>query len=253
MKHFFLSCIILSFLSACSENTSGDEPTETPVEEEILTLEQRFERHAKSTLEIPATENFKLKIYSEHLNHDGLEDAIITVNRLDYAIDKAKQGGNFNKSVQLDFFGNYNCFFFYNSETDQISAPIFIASTPFRELKVSFEHISSDQYKDPIIDYPVRNSEFRRYYPIIDGSPTYVFQWKVYDGWGTDELEAYCFTYSPGSYSSFRDIIVNKADMVNIQPGDNYDTIHPSIECTEKLDHRFFYNPKDRKYYTPTE
>src|SRR5690606_17254074 len=106
-------------------------------------------------------ETFEMQVYKEHLNYDGLEDAIITVNLLNRAINKAKQSGHFNKSVQLDFFGDYNCFFFYNSETDKISDPIFIASTPYRELKVSFEHVSSVQYKDAIIDYPVRNSEFR--------------------------------------------------------------------------------------------
>lgn len=245
------SLLLLTLALVSCGDSATDEVVEQPAEpREELSLDQRIERHVKAELEILSTEKYSMKIYREQLNYDGLEDAIITVNLLDRAIQKATQGGTVSKAAEIEFFGNYNCFFFYNSETDEISPVIYVASTPLRELKVSFEHISSPNYKDLLIDYPVRNSEFRRYYPVIGKYPTYVFQWKVYDGWGTNETEAYCFGYDQGTYSEFRDILIYQATLKNIPPEADYNKEEPEITCADQLVHRFFYNPKDRKYYT---
>lgn len=252
MKYYFTLIIVTLFLAACSESVESNESEiiDDEVETENISFEERVKLHVQSQLQIPGGENYELKIYEEQLTEDGIMDAIITVNRLEFAMETAKKGKNVSKSAELDFWGEYNIIFYYDSELDKITPPLNFSSTPYRSLKVSFEHISSTIYKDPIIDYPLRNSEFRIYLPIINHVPKQVFQWKVFDGWGTDAVEAYCFSYDKGSYSHFKDIIITKANLKNIEPGVNYNKIKPEITCTDEEVYRFFLNPKDFKYST---
>ena len=126
-----------------------------------------------------------------------------------------------------------------------------MASSPQRELGITFANISSDKHKDVMMDYTIRNSQFRKVFLFIDDKPVYSFHWKLYDGWGTDELEAYCFDFGTGSYSETKDIIIYRGVMKNIGKDDDYYSIEPQIECTDKLVKRFFFNTQDRQYYTP--
>lgn len=252
MKYLFFLSVFAGIIVSCSESTKDKnaEQSTDDTDSTNVTFEERVKLHVQSQLQIPGSENYELKIYKEQLTEDGIEDAIITVNRLEFAMETAKKQKSVSKSAELDFWGEYNIIFYYDSELDKITPPLNFSSTPYRSLKVSFEHISSEFYKDPIIDYPLRNSEFRIFLPIINHAPKQVFQWKVFDGWGTDNLEAYCFSYEKGSYSAFKDIIISKASMKNIQPGDNYNKITPEITCGGEEMYRFFLNPRDFKYST---
>lgn len=237
---------------SCSEEHAQSELVDETAEKDYgnVSFEERVKLHIQSQLHIASTEKYTYEIYMAHLNDDEVEDAIITVNRLDFAVKRAQEGKSLAKSSELDFWGNYNLVFYYDSELDKITPPMEFNSTPLRKLKVSFDFISSNRYQDVIIDYPLRNAEYRIYLPIINHSPTQVLQWKHYDGWGTDKVEAYCFSYDRGSYSSFKDIIIKKADLKNINPGDDYNKITPEITCKDEEIHRFFFNSKDLKYYT---
>lgn len=252
MKQFILLIISATLLFACTEtheqSTLEDQTAEK--EHENVSFEERVKLHVQSQLGILGKENYELKIYKEQLTNDGVEDAIITVNRLEFAIQKSKEDKKLAKASEVDFWGNYNIIFYYDSELDKITPPMEIASSPMRSMRVSFENITSNEYKDALIDYPIRNSEFRIFLPIIDHAPTNTFQWKLYDGWGTDAVEAYCFSYDKGTYSTVKDIIVKKASIQHIKKEDDYNKIEPVITCSEEEVHRFFFNPKDNKYYT---
>lgn len=253
MKNICVVILSLFVLLACTEEHEQSQLVDETAEQEYgnVSFEERVKLHVHSQLHLSSSENYSLKIYKAHLNDDQIEDAIITINRLEYAIKRAKEGKSLAKSSDLDFWGNYNLVFYYDSELDKITPPLEFNSTPLRELKVSFDFVSSDQYQDVIIDYPLRNAEYRIYLPIINHTPTQVLQWKVYDGWGTDELESYCFSYKPGSYSPFKDIVVTKASMKNIERGEDYNKITPEITCGDEVVKTFFFNPKDFKYYAP--
>ncbi|MCO5258874.1 MAG: hypothetical protein M9916_01905 [Crocinitomicaceae bacterium] len=253
----FLPFLLTLFLYGCTSNTPTS--TEAPIkldnqkddDDPSLPFEQRLKQYIERKLNTRPNENYSVKIYEENLNGDGKKDLIITVNRLENAIKTAEEKHLVSKSEVMGFFGNHNYMIYYSSITNKFTPPFIIASSPQRELKISFEHISSEQYKDVVVDYAIRNSQFRKIYLMLDDLPFYSFQWKLYDGWGTNQLEAYCFDYGTGSYSNVKDIIINKATMKNIGETDDYNAVEPEITCTNQLVKRFFFNTQDRKYYTP--
>lgn len=252
----FLTAGLLTLqITGCNEeqNNEVSEIVENQhKDDESLPFDVRLKKFIERELNTTPGENYRLKIYEEHLNDDGKKDIIVTVNRLENAIKSAGEGKNVSKSASIGFFGTHNYVIYYSSITNKFLKPIEFGSTPQRELVVNFENISSEKHKDLVVDYAIRNSQFRSVFLLINDQPFYSFRWKLYDGWGTeDKLEAYCFDYGVGSYSAIKDIIIYKADIKNIGQDDDYDTIEPEITCTDKLVKRFFYNTKDGKYYTP--
>lgn len=245
----FFGCLLAQ--TSCNEDAKPETLEVKSDDDPSLPFDKRLKKYVEGSLRIPADENYKLKLYEEHLNDDGKKDIIITINRLENAIAKATQNGKVNKSDQLGFFGRHNYIIYYSTISNTFSKPIEFASTPQRELVLSFENISSETHKDLVVDYAIRNSQFRKIFLFIDDKPFYAFHWNLYDGWGTDELVANCFSYEQGSYSHVKDIVIKKGNMKNISKDDDYDTIEPEIECTDELIKRFFYNSKDGKYYTP--
>lgn len=253
MKYFIVTIITFLLLTSCTEEHTQSKLVDETAEKEYgnVSFEERVELHVRSQLHIASTEKYTIDIYKAHLNDDEVEDAIITINRLDFAVKRAEEGRTMAKSSELDFWGNYNLVFYYDSELDKISPPLEFNSTPLRKLKVSFANVTSEHYKDAVIDYPLRNAQYRIYLPIINHIPTQVLQWKVYDGWGTEQVEAYCFSYKPGTYSPFKDIVVTKANLKNIERGEDYNKIVPEISCTDEVVKKLFFYPKDGKYYAP--
>ena len=233
------------------EKTGIKQAKQDQYDDPTLPFDQRLKKYIEGKLSTRPNEDYRLKIYEEHLNDDGKTDMIITVNRLENAIKTAEEKNLVTKSATVGFFGNHNHMFYYSSITNKFLGPYTMSSTPQRQLTITFENISSENHKDIIVDFPIRNSQFRRIYLMIDDTPNYAFQWKQYDGWGTDKLEAYCFEYGKGTYSETKDIIIKKAAMKNIGKEDNYDTAEQEITCTDQLVKRFFFNAPDRKYYTP--
>lgn len=250
-----ITSFVLFSLSGCGGQKQTEEETQEVRQQNeddpSLPFDERLKNYIERKLNTRPGENYALKIYEEHLNDDEKKDMVITVNRFENAIKTAEEKNLVTKSATIGFFGDHNYMIYYSSKTNTFTPPFIIASTPQRELSIAFENISSEKYKDIIVDYAIRNSQFRKVYLMIDDLPYYVFQWKLYDGWGTDQLEAYCFEYGTGSYSEMKDIIINKANMKNIGKDDDYNTIEPEIICTNQLIKRFFFNAQDRKYYTP--
>jgi hypothetical protein len=236
---------------SCGENRETDS---TKKEEVAVTknedLETRAKRHAEVRLGIAPTEKYQLAIHKEYLDGDNKTDAVILVNRLDFAKNEAAKSKNPVKQAELGFMGNYNYLFYYDGGLDKISPEIPIPSSPIAPLKVQFENISSENYKDIIIDYRVLNACFRNFYPVIEHTPRLVFQWKVFDGLNKPQKEAYCIQYDSGTLGIQKDILILKGRMKD--PGKVDDIYHfdPEITPTSELLYRFFYYPKEGKYIT---
>lgn len=246
IAYFLFLCLIIS---SCTENNNA---TEDSIEEDPknLSLEEMTDRHVRATLGINPDEKFSLKIYKEHLDGDDKIDAIITVNRLNYALDEAAKSNNSAKQAEVGFTGNFNYIFYYDGHLNQISPDIKIASSPHGELKVSFEHISSEAYKDVLVDYKIRNSSFRDFFTILNHSPILVFQWKIYDRLGEKDPEALYFEYAPGTQSVSKDILIYQGNLDNASSvGDIY-KFDPKISKKGQLLHHFFYLDAEGKYFT---
>lgn len=246
----FLFCTL--FLFSCGEEG-------LPVDENVLNeqtdedtgpLEERAKRHVESNLGINATEKYTMEIYREHLDGDDKEDAIITVNRLEFAINEAVANGNVAKRAEIGYMGSYNYIFFYDGGLNKISPPIAIPSTPQKSLSVRFEHVSSDAYKDILIDFRIRNASYRDIYTVNNHTPRRIFQWKNFDGLGTTTMEAYTFEFKETAPGLHKDILVLNSSYKNPEGVFDQYTFEPELKKDGKIAYRFFYSAQHGKYVT---
>lgn len=244
------SCSLL--LTACgsdeTEKTSS-EPV-TPENELNLDFDQRARREVEAKLQIPVTEKYTFNVYKEFINADTIQDAIITVNRMEFAINDAIKKNKQTKMAEIGFMGNYNFFFYYDGATEQFSVPLPVPSSPGRPLEVRFENMISDISKDVVIDYRIRNSGWRSYFSVFNETDlTLVFQWKLFDYAGENNPEALLHIIEASREHSGKDILIYTSEIDNYTPniGDMYQYV-PSITKRNKLAYRFYFEPKFGKY-----
>ena len=111
---YILVLLPLLFMS-CKEqnNETNDQPlVEGPALKGKQSLATYADRMVRAKLGIQANEQVELKIYRAQLDADGIEDAIVTVNRLDFAMKEAMASANPAKRAELGYMGNFNYFFF---------------------------------------------------------------------------------------------------------------------------------------------
>lgn len=252
MKKSFLIILLGFTFSQCTESSVEKEPlTEVEIDEtQFLPLEERAKRHAEHELSIPTTEKYKIKIYKSQLNNDDKEDAIITVNRLDYALKEAAKSENPAQRADIEFMGSYNYYFMYDGAQNKLSKLIPVPSTPQKELKISFENITSPIYKDFIIEFRIRNSCFLDFYTIENGGAQRIFYWKKFDGLGDKINESYNISYKDGSFTGRKDILIHKSKFKSLPEKIDPLTFDPEIEASKKVDYLFFYHPQAKKYMT---
>lgn len=252
MKKYILP--ILFLLSAC-QTTEFEQETNQESNQELptkgkLSLEEYADRMVRSKLSIQANEKFELKIHKAQLDADGIEDAIITLNRKDFALQEAMASPNPAKRAELAFMGNYNYFFFFDGKLDMLSPPIAIPSSPLLPLHVAFENISSTEYKDILIDFRIRNASYKDFYTVSNHTPRRIFQFKNFDGLGTEQTEAYHFEFGAGSYGPQKNIFVMEAQLGKLPQGADKNTYIPEMKPIEKIKYTFFYLEKEGKYAT---
>lgn len=216
-------------------------------------LNEYAKRHVESLLKISPSEKYELKIYKANLDGDDKEDAIIAVNRKDFAIDEAANSENPAKRAELAYMGNYNYIFYYDGGLDLISPQIAIPSSPLAPLKVSFENVATTDYKSIIIDFRIRNASYRDYYFVKNHTPTRVFQWKNFDGMGTSSVESYTFSYEQGKVHEAKNIVINKAKLGTMPTDADLNTFEPQIIPTNSVERMFFFLPSQWKYVTESK
>lgn len=251
MKYLYLLLPLLIW--SCQEEQIQEPTTETvqgPPTKGKQNLTNYADRMVRAKLGIQANEKFDLKIYRAQLDADGIEDAVITVNRLDFAMKEAMASANPAKRAELGFMGNFNYFFFFDGKLDMLSPPIAIPSSPLLPLQVSFENISSTNYKDILIDFRIRNASYKDFYTVSNHTPRRIFQFKNFDGLGTTITEAYHFEYGAGSYGPQKNIFVMEAKLETLPNGADKNTFVPQLKPLEKIKYTFFYLESEAKYAT---
>jgi hypothetical protein len=252
MKHyFFLVC--LAVLSGCSTQTELEDNPKRPTQatnELQLDFDQRAKREIESKLQIPRNEKYSYTVYKEYINADSIQDAIITVNRMQFAMDEAIRSGHQAKMAELGFMGNYNFFIYYDGATDQFSVPLPVPSTPGRPLDVSFQSIVSPTRKDIVIDYRIRNSGWRSYFSVFNETDlALVFQWKMFDHVGEDHPEALLHATEDSKEYIGKDLLIYTSEIENYTKniGDIY-AYTPRIIKPLKLEYRFYFDAKYGKF-----
>ena len=253
MKSFSISMLCLLLItSSCSDenNTESTGKTEDPTERSHESLDTRAKKEIMASLAIPVNEKFTMRIYKEYLNADTIIDAIITVNRMEYAMDEAIKNNREAKAAEMGFTGNYNYLFYYDGALDRISNPIFAPSSPGRELDIEFKSIVAPTRKDVIVGYRIRNSGWKSYFSVFnDHDLMMVFQWKSFDYAGEDKPEALIHSYEENSNQVPMDIAIyeSEIDSYTKNIGDIYKYI-PSITKKKQVKLKFFLDPVAKKY-----
>ncbi|MCC6702037.1 MAG: hypothetical protein IT221_10965 [Fluviicola sp.] len=250
--HYFILPLLGLFFIACSGDGDSTELVEKGKDsEENIPFEARMKRDIEAALEIPATEKYSLKIYRSHLNADTILDAIVTVNRLNFAIDEAIRMKKEAKAAELGYMGNYNFFFYYDGKTKNLSVPLPVPSSPGRELDVAFKPIVSPIKNDVIIDYRIRNSGWRSYFTVMNETDLLlVFQWKRFDKVGEEQPEAILHNLEESKAGIGKDIVIYQSEIDGYNPtkvGDIY-KYDPTISKKGKLEYTFFFDPRIAKY-----
>lgn len=246
-KYLFL--LALPLLINC-EGSSTPESTNPEDTEAKIPLNDRLKRDVEAALEIPATEKYDFQIYRSHLNNDTILDAIVTVNRLQYAIDQAIKTKMEAKAAELGYMGNYNFFFYYDGALDKLSVPLPVPSSPGRPLDVRFEPIVSPTKNDLILDYRIRNSGWRAYYTVINEHDLVLaFRWKVFDKVGEDNPEAILHDLVESKAGIGKDIALHPSTIENYDKniGDVYQYV-PKITKRGKMEFLFFFDPRAAKF-----
>ncbi|MGB1646452.1 MAG: hypothetical protein ACPG9I_04085 [Crocinitomicaceae bacterium] len=206
--------------------------------------------HCRKTLFISEEENYEIKVFKENLNQDSIIDAIITINRLDFAKQKAQESEQPIKAKEIGYMGPFNAFYFYNGATNQISNPIVVPSSPLVNLKIKFENISNNEYKDILVDYRIRNSSTRQVYFLYGMVPSLVFEHTIFDELGTNNKVAYSFNYKPGTQSEIKNILLTQGQIKRIPKQSDLFTFEPEIINTKKTVQEFFFIPGQGKYFS---
>lgn len=239
----FLTCLSIS---GCAEEVVEEEATKN--NQKIEPVEAIAKRFVESKLEILPSEKYTLEIFKSQLDGDNQEDAVITVNRYNFAVEKAAQSKNPGKVAEIGFMGPYNYMFYYDGATGTMSGPMEIPSTPISPLKITFEKIMSDAFSDIILSYRIRNSCFKNIYTVENKKPRIVFSWNVFDGFGTPEAKAVHFVYETNAVGLPKDIRIMKANIISGSGKQDYSIDEPKLEKLNEEEYRFFYNQKEGKY-----
>ena len=268
MKYFFFFVTVVLFNSCEIEpNTeSNKEDTSTDIFGNKVTIEnpnkaylldssevyikEFIEQHTKKTLYVSDEEVYTFEIHKAHLNKDTVEDAIITLNRLSFAQKKAEESGKPWKGEAIGYMGPFNAFFYFDGLSNKISNPTVVPSSPLVPLKVTFENISSIDYKDILIDYRIRNSSFKEVYFLMNKLPELVFEFTNFDGLGTPNEEAYTYSFKPGQGQFTKNIIITESKVKTIPKGEDLFTYEPTLLKTNRFVKEFFYIKSKGKYFT---
>ena len=244
----------LVFLMSCGESEDDTTITEDDSTEVTPQNDAEFNARAKrevtGKLGIPANEKYTVQVYREYINSDTIIDAIVTVNRLEFAMDEAIKSGKQAKKAETGFMGNYNFFFYYDGAKDQFSVPLPVPSSPGRPLDVSFQHILSETSNDVVIGYRVLNSGYQSYFSVFNESDlALVFQWKQFDKIGDPQPEAYIQKAVSTPDSHYKDICIyqSEIDGYNTNISDIYAYV-PQITKQGTLLYQFTFDPRFGKF-----
>ena len=207
-------------------------------------------QYIQTSIGTEPSEEYTYTFHKALLNKDKVTDAIISVNRLGFAKEKAKENGSERQAKKMAYMGPFNIFIFYDGRSNSFSTPIPVPSSPILPLDISFEHISSNQHKDLIVDFRIRNSSFKEVYFLFNNKPFKVFQWKNFDGLGETTEEAYTFTYRQSQRGNIKDIIVNKGTIETYPKEIDPFKYKPTIKNSKEVLKRFFYIREKGKYFS---
>lgn len=246
--------VLLSFLFSCSNpNPETTEKVESE-KNSSLSWEEQITRQIESQLSINAQEEYDIQFYYSHLNPDTLKDAIVLVNRREYAIEHVRKNGTESFFERMGYSAPQNYVFVVLGGGDKLISPQPIGSNINYPLTIEFLKLTSSAQNDFYVEYRVKNSLFRNYYTLSRGGLDLIFSCPVFDGIGEEEPTAYSIEHKSSPLRIAKDIAMyqGKIKHYNLSEIEDVNTYTPSeIEKTDSLVVYFIYDENKKKYITP--
>jgi hypothetical protein len=241
----------------------GCETKEAPVNEmkadaSVFVYSPEYEhwikRQVEAKLQIPATEVYDLQIHTALLDRDTLQDAVILVNRKEYAYKVASSDGNTRFEELVGFTGPYNHVFTHIGGAKEIKQAPPVGSSADFPLTVFFETISTPSQTDFFVEYRIRSSINRNYYTIDDGRVVLTFSCPLYDFEDSQNPKIYDIRHLESEVRLSKDIGLYYAKVKDYLPDsiNDFNQYYPKeIIPTEDLFVFFIFDKKSKKYVTP--
>lgn len=248
---FLFTTIIL--LAACDNNNEISK-TDSSENKTKLSFAEKARRAVESDLKINAAEEYDLQIHKAYIDRDTLEDAVILVNRKQWAHDRAEKQGNIDYVQKLGFTGPFNNVFVYLGKYDKFIPTPNVGSSADYPLEISFETISNPSQKDFFVDYRIRNSMHRNYYSVQNDRVFLTFNCPVFDSIGATNPRVYSIEHRESSIRLAKDIALYQGQIPNYKPSEIKDINNytpDKIVSTGELYVFFIFDEKTMSYVTP--
>jgi len=241
-------------LNACKNESKETKEEEKKEQKSSLTFKERAKRAVEAKLKINASEKYDIQIHKEYIDRDTLEDAVILVNREQWAFERTEKNGNYDFAKKVGFTGPYNNVFVYLGKYDKFISTPTVGSSAESPLKVDFEVITTPSQKDFYVNYRIRNSVYRNYYTVRKDRVFLTFNCPVFDKIGEPKPEAYSIQHRDSPVRLAKDIALYHGKIPNYNPAEiqNINKYSPEkIIPTDELYVFFIFDEKTMSYVTP--
>jgi hypothetical protein len=255
--------ILLIFLgiTSCEEAKKDDTKNkkEATADKKIVNVfdsdfENFIRREIEAELAINAAENYTLEIHRSRLDKDTITDAVITLNRREFGLERMKKEGKENLLKKSGYTLRENYVFVYKGSSGKVLTTPPIGSSVFHTLSVFFEQITTPGQNDFWVEYRFRNSLFRNYYTLKGETLYLTLNCPVFDQIGEENPEVFDITHRSVKTRIAKDIVIYEAVIPDYDP-ENIEDINdysPSrIEAKEDIFVYFIYDNDRKSYVTP--
>jgi len=245
------------FFTACQSDNASNENQDN---ESRLNLDEPFDFDEAHLMKVIAHKlnidpnDATFSVHRAHLNEDAYLDAYVSVNLSKVASRDMEQAKNPASFVDMGYLGNYNYLVVWDGELKRIGKPYVLSSNGLDKLTVSEHNLLDPGYKTISAQYRVRNSAFEIFFRYLNGNIVPVFSYKIIDGIGTEEPEAYVYELQENPSQLQQDIVIYEAKFPNYSAKEalknaNYYP-YDILEKQDPVRMRFFYEKSMQKYAT---
>lgn len=265
MKNWVIVLILgFAFISCNQDNdnknsNTGNKNSDQPQKDIKITVDSdNFEsfvrRKVESNLKIDASENYDLKIIEAYLDKDTLKDALILINREEFAIKKAKKEDKEKILKSFGYTASENYVYVFRGASQKVLTTPGIGSSIYHMLEAGLGELTSPGQNDFWVDYRFRNSMFRNYYTMRGDKLFLTLNCPIFDNIGEQEPDAYFIEHREVEARISKDIAIYEGGILNYDPSKIEDTYNFTPDSIVKKDDVFVYfifDPSRNKFVTP--
>jgi hypothetical protein len=255
--YWLFACYFIFLCGSCESTQDSTQDITEPSQKEIepsLSWEDKIRRKIEVKLGIKGNEIYDFQLFKSHLNRDTLIDAVVLINREQFALEEAKKENKEKFLEYMGYTGPHNHVFVQLGNSDQLIQAPPVGSSIFHPLSIEFESITMPGQNDFFVSYRSRNSLFRNYYTVRSDKIFLTFNCPEFDLIGEKEPEVYSIQHKESTVRTAKDIALYYGEIVDYSPSkiEDINSYTPKeIVSTDELFVYFIFDEKTKKYKTP--